>query len=43
VIHLDTGWTEVPHRCDFEFSESRFKDPAQMISDLKDDGFRISL
>ena len=43
VIHLDTGWTEVPHRCDFEFSESRFKAPAQMISDLKDDGFRISL
>jgi alpha-D-xyloside xylohydrolase len=43
VIHLDTGWTEVPHRCDFEFSESRFKDPARMISDLKDDGFRISL
>ncbi len=43
VIHLDTGWTEVPHRYDFEFSESRFKDPAQMISDLKGDGFRISL
>jgi alpha-D-xyloside xylohydrolase len=43
VIHLDTGWTEVPHRCDFEFSESRFKDPAKMLSDLKDDGFRVSL
>src|SRR5918911_300141 len=23
VIHLDTGWSEVPHRCDFEFSRSR--------------------
>ena len=43
VIHLDTGWTEVPHRCDFKFSESRFKDPEKMISDLKDDGFRTSL
>jgi alpha-D-xyloside xylohydrolase len=43
VIHLDTGWTEVPHRCDFEFSPSRFPDPRRMISDLKDDGFRISL
>jgi alpha-D-xyloside xylohydrolase len=43
VIHLDTDWTEVPHRCDFEFSESRFRDPGRMISDLKDDGFRISL
>ena len=27
VIHLDTGWPEVPHRCDFEFSCSRFVDP----------------
>src|SRR5829696_2780468 len=43
VIHLDTGWTEVPHRCDFEFSPSRFPAPRRMISDLKDDGFRISL
>jgi alpha-D-xyloside xylohydrolase len=43
VIHLDTGWTEVPHRCDFEFSRSRFRDPQKMISDLEEDGFRISL
>jgi alpha-D-xyloside xylohydrolase len=43
VIHLDTGWTEVPHRCDFEFSPSRFEDPQKMHSDLKEDGFRVSL
>jgi alpha-D-xyloside xylohydrolase len=43
VIHLDTDWTEVPHRCDFEFSPSRFPDPAKMLSDLKEDGFRVSL
>ena len=43
VIHLDTGWTEVPHRCDFEFSTSRFEDPRKMLSDLKKDGFRVSL
>jgi alpha-D-xyloside xylohydrolase len=43
AIHLDTGWTEVPHRCDFEFSTSRFKDPAKMLADLKEDGFRVSL
>jgi alpha-D-xyloside xylohydrolase len=43
VIHLDTDWTEAPHRCDFKFSESRFKDPERMISDLKDAGFRVSL
>ncbi|MDP9438607.1 MAG: alpha-xylosidase, partial [Actinomycetota bacterium] len=43
VIHLDTDWTEVPHRCDFEFSPSRFPNPAKMLSDLKEDGFRVSL
>ena len=43
VIHLDTGWTEVPNRCDFEFSESRFEDPEKMLSDLREDGFRVSL
>jgi alpha-D-xyloside xylohydrolase len=43
VIHLDTDWTEVPHRCDFEFSKSRFEDPEKMLSDLLEDGFRVSL
>jgi len=43
VIHLDTDWTEVPHRCDFEFSSSRFEDPQKMLSDLKESGFRVSL
>jgi len=43
VIHLDTGWTEVPHRCDFEFSPSRFFDPEKMLADLKEGGFRVSL
>jgi len=43
VIHLDTGWTEVTHRCDFEFSPSRFPHPERMLSDLKESGFRVSL
>jgi alpha-D-xyloside xylohydrolase len=43
VIHIDTDWTEVPHRCDFEFSTSRFEDPQKMLSDLKKRGFRVSL
>jgi alpha-D-xyloside xylohydrolase len=43
VIHIDTDWTEVPHRCDFEFSSSRFEDPQKMLSDLKESGFRVSL
>ncbi len=43
VIHLDTGWFETDWRCDYKFSPSRFDDPAKMISDLKEDGFRVCL
>ncbi len=43
VIHLDTDWTEVPHRCDFKFSPSRFENPQKMLSDLEEEGFRVSL
>jgi alpha-D-xyloside xylohydrolase len=43
VIHLDTGWFETDWRTDYEFSKTRFKDPAKMIADLKQDGFHISL
>ncbi|MCI0491173.1 MAG: DUF4968 domain-containing protein [Blastocatellia bacterium] len=43
VIHLDTGWFETDWRSDYKFSASRFRDPARMISDLKKQGFRISL
>jgi alpha-D-xyloside xylohydrolase len=43
VIHLDTGWFETDWRCDYQFSPLRFPDPPKMISDLKNDGFHISL
>ena len=43
VIHLDTGWFETDWRSDYKFSASRFRDPAKMISDLKQQGFYISL
>ncbi|MEP6786869.1 MAG: TIM-barrel domain-containing protein, partial [Acidobacteriota bacterium] len=43
VIHLDTGWFETDWRSNFQFSKSRFRDPAKMISDLKAQGFHISL
>lgn len=43
VIHLDTGWFEKDWRCNYEFSPSRFEDPEQMILDLKQQGFRVSL
>jgi alpha-D-xyloside xylohydrolase len=43
VIHFDTGWFGTDWRCDYKFAEDRFKDPVKMISDLKKDGFHISL
>lgn len=43
VIHFDTGWFETDWRCDYQFSESRFNDPEEMISDLKKDGFHTCL
>jgi alpha-D-xyloside xylohydrolase len=43
VIHLDTGWFETDWRSNYQFSKTRFKDPAKMIADLKRQGFRVSL
>lgn len=43
VIHLDTGWFETDWQCNYKFSTSRFRDPAKMIADLRQQGFRISL
>ena len=43
VIHLDTGWFETDWRSNYEFSKTRFENPQKMISDLKDQGFKVSL
>ncbi|MEP7002339.1 MAG: TIM-barrel domain-containing protein, partial [bacterium] len=43
VLHLDTGWFETDWRSDYQFSKTRFTDPAAMIRDLRKDGFRVSL
>ena len=43
VIHLDTGWFETDWRSNYEFSKTRFQNPQAMISDLKKQGFHISL
>ncbi|MDQ6421455.1 glycoside hydrolase family 31 protein [Paenibacillus sp. LHD-117] len=43
VIHLDTGWFETDWRCNYEFAPSRFENPDQMIADLREQGFQISL
>jgi alpha-D-xyloside xylohydrolase len=42
VLHLDTGWFETDWQCDYEFSPTRFPTPEKMLSDLKDEGFRVS-
>jgi alpha-D-xyloside xylohydrolase len=43
VIHIDTGWFETEWQCNYKFSPTRFRNPAGMISDLRKQGFRISL
>jgi alpha-D-xyloside xylohydrolase len=43
VIHLDTGWFETDWRGNYQFSTTRFRDPARMIADLKRQGFHVSL
>ncbi len=43
VIHIDTGWFETDWRNDYRFSASRFQDPAKMMRDLKEQGFRVTL
>lgn len=43
VIHFDTGWFGIDWRNDYQFASDRFDDPEKMITDLKDQGFHISL
>jgi alpha-D-xyloside xylohydrolase len=43
VIHIDTGWFEQDWRADYKFSTTRFRDPAKMLADLGEQGFRVSL
>lgn len=43
VIHYDTGWYTTDWRTDYKFAADRFKDPAKLITDLKKQGFHISL
>ncbi|HLO58289.1 MAG TPA: TIM-barrel domain-containing protein [Bacteroidales bacterium] len=43
VIHFDTGWFETDWQCDYKFAPSRFTDAGKMLSDLKNQGFHVSL
>ena len=43
VIHFDTGWFTTDWRTDYQFAPARFTDPKKMLTDLKKDGFHVSL
>lgn len=43
VIHYDTGWFTTDWRTDYVFAPDRFKDPAKLMKDLKQEGFHVSL
>jgi alpha-D-xyloside xylohydrolase len=43
VLHFDTGWFETDWRCDYQFSKSRFENPAKMMADFKNIGIHTSL
>ena len=43
VLHFDTGWFENDWRCDYQFSNTRFKNPANMMADFKKTGIHTSL
>lgn len=43
VLHFDTGWFENDWRCDYQFSKTRFSNPAKMLADFKKMGFHTSL
>ncbi|MBQ7421993.1 MAG: alpha-xylosidase [Prevotella sp.] len=43
VIHFDTGWFCVDWQCDYEFAKDRFKNPVDMLKQLKKDGFHTCL
>lgn len=43
VIHFDTGWFDVDWQCDYQFSPSRFPDPADMLRQLEQQNFHTCL
>jgi len=43
VLHVDTGWPEVPFRCDFRFSPTRFPKPKELTDELRRLGLRLSI
>lgn len=43
VIHIDTDWFDENWVCNWKFSEKKFPQVEEMISNLNKDGFKISL
>ncbi|MDR0419048.1 MAG: alpha-xylosidase [Prevotellaceae bacterium] len=43
VIHIDTGWFRTDWLCEWKFNEERFPNPPQFISDLRKNGYKVSL
>ncbi|MEL0456030.1 alpha-xylosidase [Flavobacteriaceae bacterium SZ-1-7] len=43
VIHLDTGWFKTDWLCEWKFNAERFPDPKRFVSNLKQNGYRVSL
>ncbi|WP_157208122.1 glycoside hydrolase family 31 protein [Mariniflexile maritimum] len=43
VIHLDTGWFKTDWLCEWKFNSERFPYPTRFVSNLKKNGYRVSL
>ncbi|MBD3227299.1 MAG: DUF4968 domain-containing protein [Candidatus Lokiarchaeota archaeon] len=43
VIHIDTFWFKKDWECDWKFNKETFPNPKRMFSDLREQGFRVSL
>ncbi|MFG6685764.1 TIM-barrel domain-containing protein [Mariniflexile sp. HNIBRBA6329] len=43
VIHLDTGWFKTDWLCEWKFNSERFPEPVRFVSNLKKNGYRVSL
>jgi alpha-D-xyloside xylohydrolase len=43
VLHFDTGWFETDWRCDYRFSDTRFKDAEKMMADFRKAGIHTCL
>ena len=43
VVHLDPGWLRARQECDLVWNHETFPEPGEMISKLKEMGFKLSL